>query len=158
MVRAFRSDGVPNSSEFAGPLAPPFTCVRNRGIEPIPTLGPKPALFGRFAPLAFRIQVSSFGVRSDDKAAPRGAASCERASLRTRPRPERAKRIEGRTYTRRSLSAAARSVSSFFAKQNRSTGPPPSLYKNAEHGIEATPCSVSNRIAMSRSVSCAIAE
>jgi hypothetical protein len=42
-------------------LAPQFTCVRNRGLEPIPTLGPKPALFERFAPLALRIHVS-FGL------------------------------------------------------------------------------------------------
>src|SRR6266511_5902583 len=43
------------------------------------------------------------------------------------------------SHTRRSRSAAARSVSSFFAKQNRSTGPPRSWYRNAEQGIEATP-------------------
>jgi hypothetical protein len=61
-------------------------------------------------------------------------------------------------YTRRSRSAAALSVSSFFAKQKRSTGPPPSWYRNALQGIEATPCSLISRIAMSVSLSAAIAE
>ena len=60
--------------------------------------------------------------------------------------------------TFRNRSAAPRSVSSFLAKQKRSTGPPPSLYKKAEQGIDATPWSVMSRMAISLSVSPAIEE
>src|SRR5258708_1195733 len=63
-----------------------------------------------------------------------------------------------RGYSVRSLSAAARSVSSFLAKQKRRTGGGGWWYRNADVGIDATPCSLVRRSAKSMSFSSVIAE
>ena len=74
-------------------------------------------------------------------------------------RPFRRCSASGRPrYTGRRRSAAASSVSSFFAKQKRSTSGAGSRERNGDVGIDATPCSLVRRIAKSASDSELIAE
>ena len=61
-------------------------------------------------------------------------------------------------YTRRNRSAAHSSVSSFFAKQKRTTVGAFERNRNGEVGIDATPCSFVTRIAKSASSSSVMAE